>query len=88
MYRLFVAKTENEEQLVQIIKTSQDLKARRKALLELRFLCGVPKDECGKMLGLVTIKTREVYQKIKNNNWYCQKFSHAIIEYEDTMIKR
>ena len=88
MYRIFVSKTENEEQLAQIIKTSQDLQARKKALLELRVLCGVPKNESNKMLGIVSIKTREVYQKTKNNNWYCQKFSHAIIEYEDTMIKR
>ena len=88
MYRIFVPKTENEEQLAQIIKTSQDLKARKKALLELRVLCGIPKNESDKMLGIVSIKTREVYQKTKNNNWYCQKFSHAIIEYEDTMIKR
>ena len=88
MYRIFVAKTENEEQLAKIIKTSQDLKARKKALLELRILCGIPKNESNKMLGIVSIKTREVYQRIKNNNWYCQKFSHAIIEYEDTIIKR
>ena len=88
MYRLFVSKTDNEEQLVKIIKTSKDLKQRKKALLELRFLCGIPKDDCEKMVGLVSIKTTEVYQKIKNKNWYCQQFSHATIYYEDTMIKR
>lgn len=88
MYQLFVPKTENENQLVKIIKTSKDLKQRKKALLELRFLCGIPKNDCDKMVGLVSIKTTEVYQKIKNKNWYCQQFSHATIYYEDTMIKR
>jgi DNA-directed RNA polymerase specialized sigma subunit len=88
MYRLFVAQTEKEEQLVKIIKTSKFLKDRKKALLELRFICGIAKDDCSNMIGITSIRTREVYQKIANKNWYCQQFSHAVIEFEDTMIKR
>ena len=88
MYKLFVPKTEKEKELAEIIKTSKDLKERRKALLELRFICGIPKDECNSMRGITSIKTREVYQKMKNQQWYFQKFSHALIEYEDTLIKR
>jgi hypothetical protein len=88
MYRLFVAKTEKEEELVKIIKTNKDLNQRKKALLELRFICGIAKEDCNKMIGLMSIKTSEVYQKIKNKQWYIQQFSHASIYYEDTLIKR
>jgi hypothetical protein len=39
-------------------------------------------------VGILSIVCHEIYQKIPNSKWYCQKFSHATIKYEDTIIKR
>jgi hypothetical protein len=88
MYRIFEPKTEQEQTLVNIIKKSKELKERRKALQELKLVNGITKEMQKEQVGILSIVCHEIYQKIPNSKWYCQKFSHATIKYEDTIIKR
>ena len=82
MERLFEPKTEQEIELVKIIKTHFDKNTRKKALKELLVLNGFPKNE------LYAIRSREIYDRIPNKPPTWRRFRMATIVYNDTMIKR
>ena len=82
MYRLFEAKTEEEVALVSVISKSKDLKARRKALADLRVLCGLTKND---YLGIIA---KEFYDQIPGKPRGWNRFRSASITYNDELIKR
>ena len=82
MERLFEPKTEQETELVKIIKTHSDKDTRKKALKELLVLNGFDKKE------LYAIRSKEIYDRIPNKPPTWQRFRMASIVYNDTMLKR
>ena len=82
MERIFEAKTAEEKQLVQIIKTNPDKKSRKKALQQLLVLNGLDKND------LYSIRSKEVYTRIPNKPPTWMKFWSATIVYDDCLINR
>jgi hypothetical protein len=82
MELLFQPKTEKEIELVSIIKFNPDKKNRKKALEQLRVLNGLSKDD------YLSIRSKEFYSKIANKPIGWNRFSHASIVYDNTMLKR
>ena len=82
MERLFEPKTEQEAELVKIIKTNSDKDTRKKALKELLVLNGFDKKE------LYAIRSKETYDRIPNKPPTWMRFRMASIVYNDTMLKR
>lgn len=82
MERLFEPKTEQEAELVKIIKTHSDKDTRKKALKELLVLNGFDKKE------LYAIRSKETYDRIPNKPSTWMRFRMASIVYNDTMLKR
>lgn len=82
MELLFQPKTEKEIELVEIIKTNKDKKIRKKALQELLVLNGLDKND------LYAIRSKEYYFKIANKSIGWNRFSHASIIYNNTLLNR
>jgi hypothetical protein len=82
MERLFEPKTEQENELVKIIKTDQDKAKRKKALQQLLVLNGFDKND------LYSIRSKEVYTRIPNKPPTWTRFWSASIVYDDTKMKR
>ena len=82
MERIFEAKNEKEQELVQIIKTNSDKNSRKKALQQLLVLNGLDKND------LYSIRSKEVYVRIPNKPPTWMKFWSASIVYDDCLIKR
>lgn len=82
MERLFEPKNEQEKALVDIIKNNPEKATRKKALIELLKLNGFDKNE------LYAIRSKEVYQRIPNKPTTWKRFSHALIIYNDLLLKR
>lgn len=88
MYRIFVPKTEQEQNLVNILQKSKVLKERRKALKELKLINGITKEMQKEHIGTLSIVCHEVYQKMRNKPVGYKIFSHASVEYNDEILKR
>lgn len=82
MERIFEPKTEQEKELVSLIKTSPIRATRRKALKQLLVLNGFTKNE------LYAIRSKEVYSRIPNKPPTWQRFYSATIMYDDCRLKR
>lgn len=82
MERIFEPKTEQEFDLVKIIKTNSDKSARKKALQQLLILNGFDKND------LYAIRSKEVYSSIPNKPPTWKRFYSATVLYNDTMLKR
>ena len=82
MERLFEPKTEQENELVKIIKTDQNKAKRKKALQQLLVLNGFDKND------LYSIRSKEVYTRIPNKPPTWTRFWSASIVYDDTKMKR
>ena len=82
MERIFEPKTEQEFELVEIIKTNSDKNARKKALQQLLILNGFDKNY------LYAIRSKEVYSRIPNKPPTWKRFYSATVLYNDTMLKR
>ncbi len=82
MERLFEPKTEQENELVKIIKTDQDKTKRKKALQQLLVLNGFDKND------LYSIRSKEVYARIPNKPPTWTRFWSASIVYDDTKLTR
>jgi hypothetical protein len=82
MERIFEPKTNEEIELVNVIKTNPEKKERQKALKKLLVLNGFSKKE------LYAIRSIEYYDPIPNQPTYYKKFRMAIVMYNDTMLKR
>ena len=82
MERIFKPKTEQEVELVKIIKTNPEKTTRKKALNQLLVLNGFDKNE------LYAIRSKEVYQRIPNKPPTWKRFYSATIFYDDCKLKR
>lgn len=82
MERIFEPKTQQEIELVQIIKTSQIKADRKKALQKLLILNGFDKND------IYSIRSKEVYARIPNKPPTWTRFWSATIVYDDCKIKR
>lgn len=82
MERIFEPKTQEEIELVQIIKTSQIKVDRKKALQKLLILNGCDKND------IYSIRSKEVYARIPNKPPTWTRFWSATIVYDDCKIKR
>lgn len=82
MEHIFEAKTEEEKQLVQIIKTNPDRNSRKKALKQLLVLNGLDKNN------LYAIRSKEVYVRIPNKPPTWTRFWSATVIYDDCLLKR
>lgn len=82
MERIFEPKTEQEAELVKIIKTNPNKVARKKALQQLLILNGFDKNN------LYAIRSEEVYVRIPNKPSYFRRFHFATLVYNDTMLVR
>ena len=82
MERLFEPKTEQETELVKIIKTNTDKAKRKKALQELLVLNGFDKND------LYGIRSKEIYTRIPNKPPTWQRFWSASIVYDDCKLRR
>jgi hypothetical protein len=82
MERIFEPKTEQEVELVKVIKTNPDKAARKKALQQLLVLNGFDKND------LYSIRSKEVYTRIPNKPPTWKRFYSATVLYNDIMLKR
>ena len=82
MERIFEPKTEQEVELVKVIKTSHAKAARKKALQQLLVLNGLDKND------VYSIRSKEVYARIPNKPPTWKRFHSATILYNDTILKR
>ena len=82
MERIFEPKTEQEVELVKVIKTSTAKAARKKALQQLLVLNGLDKND------VYSIRSKEVYARIPNKPPTWKRFYSATVLYNDTILKR
>ena len=82
MERIFEPQTEQEIELVKIIKTNPEKTTRKKALKQLLVLNGFDKNE------LYAIRSKEVYSRIPNKPPTWKRFYSATILYDDCKLKR
>lgn len=82
MEMIFEPNNEQEKQLVDIIKNNPEKATRKKALVELLKINGFDKNE------LYAIRSIEVYKRIPNKPPTWKTFSHAVIMYNNLLLKR
>ena len=82
MERLFQAKTDAESALVLTITTHKDANTRKKALVALRVLNGVPAND------LYAIRSKENYSRIPGKPIGWNRFNNASLFYDDCRIQR
>lgn len=83
MEAIFEPKNEKELELVRVIRFSNVLNERKKAIKQLRVICGLdPKDPlCG-------LRSIEYYDRIPNKPPTWKRFRIAMVVYDTCKLKR